>query len=285
MNTLITELYGTMTPVTEDFFSHYQIRDYSVVKSQTTGETKLWLGPAAFLNHDCEANTDIYALGRTSAIVKANKKIKRGEEITVYYGPHYFGTNNKDCMCHSCEFKGIGHFQVNQVDEQRAGCMSISDCTEEDSERTPRDDVFTCNMCGHIFLYKCWLERHIASHMLPIHACEDCDRVFNRKDTLKRHKQTVHNLMKHSCNICNAKFSTTHARTRHVNRIHSEEDTTVHCPKCPSTFTCQLDLKYHDNLKHTHLKPYKCKECNQGFETPRLLHIHRKSNDRQRNDQ
>jgi len=117
MNNLITELYGSMAPVTNDFFSA-EIREYSVVKSIFSGITKLWLGPAAFLNHDCEANTDIYCLGSTSAIVKANKKIKPEEEITVYYGPHYFGTNNKDCLCHSCEFKRIGHFHVNQVNEQ-----------------------------------------------------------------------------------------------------------------------------------------------------------------------
>ncbi|KAE9540702.1 hypothetical protein AGLY_003947 [Aphis glycines] len=243
------------------------------------GQTKLWLGPAAFLNHDCEANTDIYSLGSTSAIVKANKKIKCGKEITVYYGPHYFGINNKDCMCHSCEFKGIGHYQVN---EQGAGyIMSEEDCSEE---RTPREDVYTCNICGQIFVYKCWLGRHIASHMDPIHKCTHCDRVFNRKDTLNRHVRTVHEKIKHSCEICDAKFSTTRAKTRHINRIHSEEDTTVHCPKCPSTFSCQLDLKYHDNLKHTFTTPYKCKECNQGFETPYLLHIHGKSHDKQRND-
>ncbi|XP_022160164.1 zinc finger protein 728-like [Myzus persicae] len=283
MNNLITELYGSMAPVTDDFFSD-GIREYSVVKSIHTGETKLWLGPAAFLNHDCEANTDIYALGSTSAIVKANKKIKRGEEITVFYGEHYFGENNKDCLCHSCEYKKIGHFQVNQGNEQGAGCpmtnavFSEEDCTE------PRDDVFTCDICGHIFLFKCWLERHIASHMQPIHACEYCDRVFNRKDTLKRHIQTVHNKVKHSCNICDAKFSTTHARTRHISRIHSIEDNIVHCPICPSTFNCQQNLQYHNNLKHTQFKPYKCKECYKGFETPYLLHIHRRSHDRQRND-
>ncbi|KAF0755083.1 zinc finger protein 728-like [Aphis craccivora] len=93
MDNLIPELYGTMAPVTEDFFSS-QIRDYSVVKSIVTGQTKLWLGPAALLNHDYEANTDTYSLGSTSAIVKANKKIKCGEVITVNYGPHYFGVNN-----------------------------------------------------------------------------------------------------------------------------------------------------------------------------------------------
>ncbi|XP_008183153.1 histone-lysine N-methyltransferase set9-like [Acyrthosiphon pisum] len=227
MNNLIKELYGSMAPVTDDFFSD-GIRDNSVVKSFQTGETKLWLGPAAFLNHDCEGITDINSLGSTSAIVKANKKIKLGEEITVSYGPHYFGEDNKDCMCHSCEYKGIGYFQVN---EQGAGClMTNPDSSEEHcpEEETPRDDVFTCNICGKMFLFKCWLSRHIASHMIPIHTCEKCDKVFNRKDILKRHIRTVHDKVKHVCDICGAKFSTTHAKTRHINTNHSVEDNTVH---------------------------------------------------------
>ncbi|XP_008181121.1 zinc finger protein 888-like [Acyrthosiphon pisum] len=239
MDNLIPELHGSMAPVTDDFFSA-QIREYSVVKSIATGSKKLWLSPAAFLNHDCEANTNIYSLGR------------------------------------------IGHYRVNE--QGAARIMSNLDCSEEVTERTPREAVYTCNMCGQMFLYKCWLGIHIASHMDPIHVCKDCDRVFNRKDNLKRHIRTVHEKVKHKCDICDAKFSTTHAKTRHINWIHSEEDTTVHCPKYPSTFSCQLNPQYHDNLKHTLLKPYECKECNQGFESPYFLQIHRKSYDKHRND-
>lgn len=71
-----------MAYVTDDFFSD-EIRNYSVVKSLQTGETKLWLGPAAFLNHVCEANTDIYSLGSTSAIVKANKNQTRRRNNSI----------------------------------------------------------------------------------------------------------------------------------------------------------------------------------------------------------
>lgn len=149
------------------------------------------------------------------------------------------------------------------------------DFSKENLESVSREDVFTCYTCGQTFLYKCWLGRHIASYMAPIHECEHCDRVFNRRDTLKRHIKTVHLKVKHACDICGRKFSTSHSKIRHINRIHSEEDTTVHCPKCPSKFSCQLGLKYHDNLK-----PYVCKECKQGFETPYLLHEHRQSHKR-----
>ncbi|XP_060864323.1 zinc finger protein 90-like [Metopolophium dirhodum] len=173
------------------------------------------------------------SLGNEGAIVKANTKIKLGQEITVNYGPHYFGQNNSECMCHSCEIKQTGHFQ--EATEQGACCINPnSDCSEDNSENEPREDVFTCNLCGQNFLYKCWLSRHIASHIAPIHtSCEQCDRVFKRKDTLQRHIKTVHLKVSHSCDICGQKFSTSHSKIRHIDRVHIEEDTTVHCPKCP----------------------------------------------------
>lgn len=60
-----------MAKVTDDFFSN-GIRDYSVVVTEDTNETKLWLGPAAFVNRDCEANASIYSVGG-AANVKGNK--------------------------------------------------------------------------------------------------------------------------------------------------------------------------------------------------------------------
>jgi len=57
-NQIINELYGRMAPVKDDFFKKYGVKDFSVVISDTTNDTKLFLGPASFVNHDCESNTD-----------------------------------------------------------------------------------------------------------------------------------------------------------------------------------------------------------------------------------
>lgn len=78
-------------------------------------------------------------------------------------------------MCHLHALKHTGHYRET---EQGVGCLMLNpDFSEEDLESVPREDVFTCNMCGQICMYKCWLGRHIASHMAP--------------NTLKRHIQTV----------------------------------------------------------------------------------------------
>jgi len=59
MDTRIDELYGQMAKVTEDFFQN-GIWDYSVAIKEDTNEIMLWLGPAAFINHDCEAYASIF---------------------------------------------------------------------------------------------------------------------------------------------------------------------------------------------------------------------------------
>ena len=40
--------------------------------------------------------------------LRSLRNIKQGEEITVKYGPEYFGKNNIDCLCPHTQFHGEG---------------------------------------------------------------------------------------------------------------------------------------------------------------------------------
>ena len=62
-----------------------------------------------FIFHDDICN--LFSLGPDSAAVRANRMMNIGEEITTYYGSSYFGLDNFECMCHSCEKKQVGHFK------------------------------------------------------------------------------------------------------------------------------------------------------------------------------
>lgn len=125
-NEIIYELYGRLAPINDDFFIKYGIKDFSEVISLTTKKSKLWLGPASFVNHDCESNTDLFSLGPDSAVVRANRKINKGEEITIYYGSSYFGLDNSKYMCVSCEKKLIGHFKPQIVRPVQTETNSVS---------------------------------------------------------------------------------------------------------------------------------------------------------------
>jgi histone-lysine N-methyltransferase SUV420H len=77
-------------------------KDFSLLQSSQFRAVAMFLGPARFVNHDCKANSEIVRAEKSRAHIVALKKIDEGEEITVFYGEHYFGENNYECLCRSC---------------------------------------------------------------------------------------------------------------------------------------------------------------------------------------
>jgi histone-lysine N-methyltransferase SUV420H len=77
--------------------------DFSIFASDLTGLSIL-LGPARFPNHDCKSNARFVTAPRSREVhVVAKRNILPGEEITIDYGDEYFGPDNTDCLCHTCE--------------------------------------------------------------------------------------------------------------------------------------------------------------------------------------
>jgi [histone H4]-N-methyl-L-lysine20 N-methyltransferase len=101
----IKYLTGTLVPLTAEESNDLDLtqRNFSIVVSSRRKNGSIFLGPARFANHDCEANGRLVPTGNDGMEVRAMKNIEVGEEITVTYGADYFGLNNEDCLCHSCE--------------------------------------------------------------------------------------------------------------------------------------------------------------------------------------
>ena len=58
----------------------------------------MMLGPISFINASCKPNV-AYVNVRKLMVCVPLRDIKAGEELTVFYGKHYFGMNNKECLC------------------------------------------------------------------------------------------------------------------------------------------------------------------------------------------
>ncbi|VEL32096.1 unnamed protein product [Protopolystoma xenopodis] len=70
--------------------------------SSRKNRSQLWLGPAAFFTINCD--------GDARMSLEAKRDIKKGDEIFIYYGDHFFDVGNCACECFTCELLGRGYF-------------------------------------------------------------------------------------------------------------------------------------------------------------------------------
>jgi histone-lysine N-methyltransferase SUV420H len=104
-NEAIKYLSGIQVIITPEEEKEIAVRkkDFSIVVSSRNKCTSLFMGPARFANHDCEANAKLVTTSHAGIEIIATRDIEIGEEITVTYGENYFGEDNCECLCMTCE--------------------------------------------------------------------------------------------------------------------------------------------------------------------------------------
>jgi histone-lysine N-methyltransferase SUV420H len=104
-NDTIKYLAGIQVTITPEEEAEMSLRkkDFSLVVSSRSKSTSLFMGPARFANHDCDANARLVTRGSAGIEIIASRDIEVGEEITVTYGESYFGEDNCECLCRTCE--------------------------------------------------------------------------------------------------------------------------------------------------------------------------------------
>ncbi|KAK6008650.1 hypothetical protein QM012_000553 [Aureobasidium pullulans] len=102
-NETIKYLTGVQVAMSEAEEKILGVNDFSVVMSSRKKRPSLFLGPARFANHDCNANAKLVTMGHNGMTIVSVRDIDVGEEITVTYGEDYFGEDNCECLCATCE--------------------------------------------------------------------------------------------------------------------------------------------------------------------------------------
>ncbi|KAI0408577.1 hypothetical protein F4802DRAFT_355297 [Xylaria palmicola] len=114
-------------------------KDFSIVISSRNKCAALFMGPARFANHDCDANARLMITGQAGIEIVATRNIDVGDEITVSYAENYFGEDNCECLCNTCEENAVNGWAQGEEDVALKRSIEES-CLEGYSLRRRRRD-------------------------------------------------------------------------------------------------------------------------------------------------
>lgn len=163
------------------------------------------------------------------------------------------------------------HIEKTEAKQRRSSLCSTSS-----------NKVYACSHkdCGMEFNKPSRLVQHMRIHTgeRPYECpAEGCSRSYTRQQHLKRHLETTHvsesKEEKIKCDDCDKMFSNKYSLRKHHYRYHVRTPFT--CSECGQTFKKQQHLKTH-TFVHTGIKPYKCEfpGCDVRCENPSRLKRH-----------
>jgi len=132
--------------------------------------------------------------------------------------------------------------------------------------------VYECEVCQKTFNRKDHLTKHKIVHSnKKEHVCSECNKAFSRKDKMKRHLKNIHGIVEmksppkkesHECEVC-GKVCPSPAFLIGHRRLHTGERP-FKCDQCDKDFRLRGDYLKHLKI-HTGIRPYVCDICGKTF--------------------
>ncbi|WVQ97338.1 hypothetical protein IAU59_004449 [Kwoniella sp. CBS 9459] len=177
-------------------------RDFSIVWSGLKRCYQLFLGPARFLNHDCNPNVELLRQGK-HVTFRVTKPIRIGEELTTFYGENYFGRGNIECLCLTCEQAGKGGFtpvSTSTPISQRHSRANSRDSSAGPSRRDTSPLVGDSAVPKDLKHIRPSSLRHVVNGEYSAHSDEDQDRSLSLASSVAGPSQSrkMSSLSRHS---------------------------------------------------------------------------------------
>ncbi|XP_017007685.2 transcription factor Ouib [Drosophila takahashii] len=102
--------------------------------------------------------------------------------------------------------------------------------------------------------------------------CEQCGRHFSCPSNFKLHLLRHSGVKSFACEQCPQRFYTATLLRRHQ-ELHAGTSP-FQCRYCEAAFNNATGRLQHERIRHTHAKPFKCKECDKSFSMSGKLRTH-----------
>jgi len=132
----------------------------------------------------------------------------------------------------------------------------------------------TCKQCGTTVTNLRQHERFVHEKDLPFHCKEiGCETKFTSNCSLKKHFNSVHQMMREKCPICQKLVG---SLKKHTQIVH-DKIREYQCPECQKFFQTRTHVKNHYNRVHMGLKE-QCPDCNKMVQDVRthVNFVHKK---------
>ncbi|VBB25595.1 unnamed protein product [Acanthocheilonema viteae] len=238
---------------------------------------------AKSMTPECHPNQNLVNTLKNNAGVGSRIVCKDVEEVFVVPQPRktlssvrndrqkYQRFRNKQYLCDICDsaFTLKHNIQTH---------LLLYHPNNETYMKRRRGKRYRCLKCNALFRTFAAVQKHRKRQhgvrMRP--KCETCQKEFPTASLLREHVAVIHlNLRPFKCTKCSAVFGRQgclrrHDMMRHLNYVYL-------CPYKQCThagFKCSKALTAHIRSVHTHVRPYKCEQCEKRFVRRNDLRVH-----------